>query len=183
MKFSSSLLSTVLLVATTLAAPSPALQRRLDRRAATNGRRLGNSLNIVDDSKASTIKIDDVSGNQTVVKYSHNWGGAAITSAPTGQAFNQVAGTVTVTKPTIPQGVAAPYGTYAAAVWVGIDGWTSDQAILQTGIDMVVDTTGAATYNAWYEWFPDIMYDFDLVISAGDVCFVFLSIPFHLANH
>lgn len=34
---------------------------------------------------------------------------------------------------------------------------------------MIVSTSGVLTYDAWYEWYPDYAYDFDLDISAGDV--------------
>ena len=135
-----------------------------------NARRLENSLNIAKDSKNSNTKINSVTGNETDVSYSQNWSGAAITSPPTGETFNEVAGTVTVPKPSIPDGVSATDGEYAASVWVGIDGNTYSTAILQTGIDLVVDTSGTASFSAWYEWYPDYAYDFDLTISEGDVC-------------
>ncbi len=53
-------------------------------------------------------------------------------------------------------------------MWVGIDGDTYTNAILQTGIDLNVGADGSVSFDAWYEWYPDYSYDFDLGISAGD---------------
>lgn len=47
--------------------------------------------------------------------------------------------------PAIPQG-ASP-GTYAASAWVGIDGDTCGNAILQTGLDFTVDARGSVSYD------------------------------------
>lgn len=52
--------------------------------------------------------------------------------------------------------------------WVGIDGGTCSQAILQTGIDWYV-TKGVVTYDAWYEWYPAYSYDFTgITLKGGD---------------
>lgn len=40
---------------------------------------------------------------------------------------------------------------------------------MQTGVDFTVDEDGSVSYDAWYEWYPDYAYDFDLDVSAGDV--------------
>jgi bacillopeptidase F (M6 metalloprotease family) len=58
--------------------------------------------------------------------------------------------------------------SFAAAVWVGIDGDTYSNAILQTGIDLNVAADGSVSFDAWYEWYPDYSYTFDLEINAGD---------------
>ncbi|KAG9316240.1 peptidase A4 family-domain-containing protein [Chiua virens] len=79
------------------------------------------------------------------VEYSENWAGAAWAEGD------------------------APSGS-AASAWVGIDGDTCENAILQTGVDFTVDSNGGASYDAWYEWYPDYAYDFSGIdISAGDV--------------
>ena len=57
---------------------------------------------------------------------------------------------------------------YAASAWVGIDGDTAQNSILQTGVDFYVEN-GEASYDAWYEWYPDYAYTFSgISINAGD---------------
>ncbi|TFY69761.1 hypothetical protein EVJ58_g250 [Rhodofomes roseus] len=59
-------------------------------------------------------------------------------------------------------------GSYSASAWVGIDGDTCGNAILQTGVDFTIDG-GSVSYDAWYEWYPDYAYDFSgISFSAGD---------------
>lgn len=102
--------------------------------------------------------------NNTNVDYSSNWSGAVLTSPPSGTTFTSVSAQFTV--PT-PQAVNGQAGSSSA--WVGIDGDTYSAAILQTGIDFSVDSSGAASFDAWYEWFPDYAYDFSgIEINAGD---------------
>lgn len=102
--------------------------------------------------------------NQTNVDYSSNWSGAVLTSPPSGTTFTSVSAQFTV--PT-PQPVNGQAGSSSA--WVGIDGDTYSAAILQTGIDFSVDSSGDASFDAWYEWYPDYAYDFSGIdINAGD---------------
>ncbi|KAF8686185.1 hypothetical protein AX14_003887 [Amanita brunnescens Koide BX004] len=90
---------------------------------------------------------------------SSNWGGIVLTDYPPG-TFVAVTGTIVV--PTL----SAPDGSLSA--WVGIDGVTCNSAILQTGIDMAYEN-GDASYDAWYEWYPNYAYDFSgISVSAGD---------------
>lgn len=52
--------------------------------------------------------------------------------------------------------------------WVGIDGDTYTNSILQTGVDFTVQN-GRVTYDAWYEWYPDYAYDFTgISFKSGD---------------
>jgi hypothetical protein len=118
---------------------------------------------------SSNTKSQTSASNTSNITYSENWSGAAITSPPSGQTFNAVSGKFTVPTPSAPSGVAATDGDYSASAWVGIDGNTYSTAILQTGVDFTVSTSGEVSYDAWYEWYPDYAYDFDLTISAGDV--------------
>lgn len=102
--------------------------------------------------------------NQTNVEYSENWSGAVLTSPPSGSTFTSVSAEFTV--PT-PQAVNGKAGSSSA--WVGIDGDTYTNAILQTGLDFSVDADGSTSFDAWYEWYPDYAYDFsDISFSAGD---------------
>jgi len=100
--------------------------------------------------------------------YSSNWGGAVIKTPPSGQTFNAVTGVFTVPTPSIPENGIYTGQSFAAAVWVGIDGDTYTNAILQTGIDLSVAADGSISFDAWYEWYPDYAYNFNLDINAGD---------------
>jgi len=94
------------------------------------------------------------------VQYSSNWAGAVWDSYPAG-SFYQVTGTFTVPTPSSPDG--------SASAWVGIDGDTCGNAILQTGIDFNYQA-GSVSYDAWYEWFPDFAFNFNgISINSGDV--------------
>ncbi|ROW12203.1 hypothetical protein VMCG_00341 [Cytospora schulzeri] len=100
--------------------------------------------------------------NQTNVEYSTNWAGAVIISSD----ITEVTGVITVPTPSAPSG-GSSRSEYCASAWVGIDGDTCSTAILQTGIDLCYEG-GEASFDAWYEWYPDYAYDFDLSVSAGD---------------
>lgn len=97
------------------------------------------------------------------VQYSSNWGGAVLI----GSGYTAVTGTFVVPTPQEPTGGSSST-EYAASAWVGIDGDTASNSILQTGVDFYV-RDGEASYDAWYEWYPDYAYTFSgISISAGD---------------
>ncbi len=80
---------------------------------------------------------------QAVDKYAtveSNWGGAILQ----GSKFTAVSAVVNV-----PEGGGG--SSAAGSAWVGIDGYTCDTAILQTGFDWY----GDGTFDAWYEWYPE----------------------------
>ncbi|PMD41075.1 concanavalin A-like lectin/glucanase [Hyaloscypha variabilis F] len=84
------------------------------------------------------------SGNDSDTDYSTNWTGVFV-----------------VPQPSVPSGDGS--GTYSAAIWVGIDGDTYQNAIWQAGIDVTATKSSRKTtysYDAWYEWYPDYAYDF-----------------------
>ncbi|KAF7973077.1 hypothetical protein HWV62_16270 [Athelia sp. TMB] len=144
-------LTTLLLASVAFALPSNRERRdnRLARRA--NGR-------------SSQPKIPATGGltpgvtNSTNVSYSTNWAGAVLSESA--GTWKSVTGTFTV--PT-------PSGSGAASAWVGIDGDTCETAILQTGVDFTV-SGGEVSYDAWYEWYPAVSYDFNSIsFSSGDV--------------
>lgn len=109
---------------------------------------------------------DDEVANRTNVDYSSNWSGGVLTAPPSGTTFTSVTAQFTVPKPSLPSG--ATQDSYASA-WVGIDGDTYTTAILQTGVDFGISTSGQVTYDAWYEWYPDYAYDFSGIdIGTGD---------------
>lgn len=139
------------------------------QRRAGNARAMQGATLRTKDSANTKSKINSATNSTSDVQYSSNWSGATLVTPPSGQTFNAVSGTFTVPTPSAPSGVSATDGEYAASAWVGIDGNTYSTAILQTGVDFTVDTNGDVSYDAWYEWYPDYAYDFDIDISAGDV--------------
>jgi hypothetical protein len=57
-------------------------------------------------------------------------------------------------------------------MWVGIDGDTYGNAILQAGVDVTVNDDGSQSYDSWYEWYPDNAHDFStnqFSFTAGDI--------------
>jgi len=108
-------------------------------------------------------------GNAThVTLESSNWAGGILTAPPAGQTFNSVAAQFTVPTPKKPSGVSG--NSFAASAWVGIDGDTAQNAILQTGVDFNLAGNGAVSFDAWFEWFPLASVDFSgIPIAAGDV--------------
>ena len=112
--------------------------------------------------------IQAISNDTKQISYSSNWAGAVLLNPPAGTTFQQAHGYFNVPQPSPPPG-AAP-GTYAASAWVGIDGDTYGNAILQSGCDFLADTNGGTSYDCWYEWFPNALVDFDnFGVQAGDV--------------
>jgi hypothetical protein len=169
MKFSTVLLSEVLLATAVLAAPRGNLAARVARRAEKpTSTRQGQPIKRVDGPGVSSTD------NITEVEYSSNWSGAVLTSPPSASAtYSAVYGTFNVPTPSVPSGSSSGgrggNTDYAASAWVGIDGDTYDNAILQAGVDFTVSSSGSVSYDAWYEWYPDYAYDFDnFDISSGD---------------
>lgn len=105
-----------------------------------------------------------VVGDQGKVKYSSNWAGAVRENPPPHSHFNDVSATFVVPQPF--PGYSS--GSRAASAWVGIDGDTYSKAILQTGIDFVVEN-GKTKYDAWFEWYPNYAYNFQMPIHGGDI--------------
>lgn len=160
MKFSTPLLGTALLASAAVAAPLTA--QRQARNAARRGDHHGNL----------PIKTREENG----VQYSSNWAGAVLV----GSGYNKVTAEFVVPEPSVPSGSSGYsygygyYGSggssqYCASAWVGIDGDTCTTAILQTGVDFCVTSSGSVSYSAWYEWYPNYAYDFSgISISTGD---------------
>ncbi|KAJ6105015.1 hypothetical protein N7486_003704 [Penicillium sp. IBT 16267x] len=155
MKFSTAILGSAL-VASALAAPLT--EKRAARRAARSaGKRQSNP-----PFKPGTTESIDLS-NTSEVEYSSNWAGAVLI----GTGYNAVTAEFTVPTPSVPSG-GSNNVQYCASAWVGIDGDTCSTAILQTGIDFCVQGS-TTSFDAWYEWYPDYAYDFNLAVAAGDV--------------
>lgn len=152
MKFSTAVITQALLAVSTLAVPH-GLSKRVSQRTA----RRSTHPNIPAPGDAQGTQGSDVS-------YSSNWSGAVLTSPPSGSTFTSVSAEFTVPSPKAVGGKAG-----AASAWVGIDGDTYQNAILQTGVDFNVDASGAVSYDAWYEWYPNPATDFSgISFKAGD---------------
>ncbi|KAE9389713.1 hypothetical protein BT96DRAFT_946659 [Gymnopus androsaceus JB14] len=146
MKFSAIFISSALLLAESTLGSS--LGNRLSRR--TSGRKSQPIIQSAEQAAGS---------NTTQTEFSQNWSGVVLESPPAGETFNKVVGTFTI--PSVS-------GSGAASAWVGIDGDTYADAILQAGVDFTIDD-GDVSFDAWYEWFPDVSHDFtDFDMSEGD---------------
>lgn len=97
--------------------------------------------------------------------YSNNWSGTVLTQPPSGDEFTHVS-----TRFTIPKVSSDGLDSYqSASVWVGIDGATVSDAILQTGVNVGI-LDGSPHYSAWYQWYPEASVTWpDFELQAGDV--------------
>ncbi|KAI9925836.1 hypothetical protein ASPWEDRAFT_42511 [Aspergillus wentii DTO 134E9] len=156
MKLTTELLYSLCLAGSALAAPRSGLAERIQARTLDR----------------QTHPLQPIAPNEEYrtlanIQYSNNWAGAVRTSPPPEGAYTEVSASFVVPEP---KAIANSEGTQAASAWVGIDGDTYTAAILQTGVDFYIDN-GKPVYHAWYEWFPEKAYDFDLVVNPGDVIF------------
>ncbi|PYH97494.1 hypothetical protein BO71DRAFT_416962 [Aspergillus ellipticus CBS 707.79] len=161
MKFTDYLLATASLAGSVLAAPHSGLAERITARRAMS--RQSHPLVPVAGDTSSEERLSGASASN--VTYSSNWAGAVREQPPPNGQYTAVTATFQVPAPTAQ--AAQPSGTQAGSAWVGIDGDTYSTAILQTGIDFYLEN--GQTYNdAWFEWYPDYAYDFDITINTGD---------------
>ena len=162
MKFPS-IFATALLIGSTLAAPRSGLAERIERRA-RSARQSQPMQRVLNTDTAHK----ELASN---VQYSNNWAGAVYENPPKEGPFTAVEGTFTVPEPKT-DGKAD--GTTAGSAWVGIDGDTYGDAILQAGVDFYVEADGSTRYDAWYEWYPDYAYDFEMDVQAGDEIYLWI---------
>lgn len=162
MKFSAALATAVLSASTVMAAPGTAARRaRNADKLAKRSAGLRQSRPMIPAN--GTAQINGIPKEDST-SYSTNWAGAVLV----GSGYKGVAGTFTVPDPTLPSG-GDESTYYSASAWVGIDGDTCETSILQTGVDFNLQD-GEASFDAWYEWYPDYSYDFTgISFSAGDV--------------
>jgi hypothetical protein len=156
MKFTTTLLTTAVLAGTSLAAPRSGLAERLQARGVLS--RQSNP------SDRNGVLLKEGS-NGADVEYSKNWAGVVREQPPASATYTAVSATFTVPEPTATDNSG---NMQAVSAWVGIDGDTYTQAILQTGIDAYIQN-GQRTYDAWYEWYPRNAENFDIGLTAGDV--------------
>ncbi|KIH88803.1 aspergillopepsin [Sporothrix brasiliensis 5110] len=106
----------------------------------------------------------DQTHGTNAMTYSANWAGAVLD----GVDFQLVTGTFAVPTPRLPKDADANT-EYAASAWVGIDGSSCQDTILQVGLDFSIQGT-RVSYDGWYEWYPDYSYNFvNFAIRAGDI--------------
>jgi hypothetical protein len=152
-----SILSGLLCASTVLAAPSTEIRR--ERRT--------ESIRRHPQRKVTDVPTTDRQTNAdtgTYTDYGEFWAGATLI----GSGYTSVTGTIVVPTPrTPPDGNSSTQ--YAAAAWVGIDGYTCGTALIQTGIAIWIQN-GQPWYNAWYEWFPEASGNFDdFAVNAGHI--------------
>jgi hypothetical protein len=156
MKFTTTILTTAMLAGSSFAAPRSGLIERLQARGALSRQ------SIPAEKNGILLKEGSQGAN---VEYSKNWAGIVRENPPPSATYTAVSATFTV--PT-PKATDASNDMQAVSAWVGIDGDTYTQAILQTGIDAYIQN-GEQTFDAWYEWYPKNAENFDLALTAGDV--------------
>jgi hypothetical protein len=100
---------------------------------------------------------------------SNNWSGVVVTS-PAGDTLNvAIIGVFG-----LPRVVSLGAGQQLVATWIGIDGHSSAApGLLQAGVSVTIDATGAAVYSAWAEWLSDSVLEppqeiSNFPVSAGD---------------
>ena len=146
MKFLAAFVATALIFSETAVGRPSRLAQRVAGRASRR-------------SNPKQTSLSTLTSNTSHVEYSENWSGAVLESPPSGQTFTSVIGTFTVPKIS---------GSGAASAWVGIDGDTATNSILQAGVDFEIDD-GEVSYTAWTEWYPTYSEDVSgFSISAGD---------------
>jgi hypothetical protein len=103
---------------------------------------------------------------------SANWSGYVVTgpastatTASGSTSFTDVTGTWTV-----PTAACETTSSSAAAIWVGLGGYTlGSQQLEQAGTDSDCSSSGTASYYAWYELVPQPSVTVNLKIRPGDV--------------
>ncbi|EJD50362.1 hypothetical protein AURDEDRAFT_99891 [Auricularia subglabra TFB-10046 SS5] len=158
--------SLVLLAASALAIPTRE-ERHRARLARRGVARQSQPVQLLAGASAAKLA---AGANETVAAqqvYSANWAGAALNGYASG-TFRTVSATFTVPTPKTPPGGSSAEEYYASA-WVGIDGYSCGSAILQTGVDFIVQGK-SVSYDVWYEWWPDYAYLYDepITVKAGD---------------
>ncbi|KAJ5580326.1 uncharacterized protein N7459_006311 [Penicillium hispanicum] len=163
MKFTTTALATAMLASGALAAPRAGLAERLQARGALSRQSLpADKLESLDEENSVLLKDGSDSAD---VQYSKNWAGIVREQPPASGTYTAVSATFNVPDPTATDNSGE---VQAASAWVGIDGDTYTNAILQTGVDAYIQN-GQKSYDAWYEWYPQTAQNFDLDLSAGDV--------------
>lgn len=164
MKFSIAFLSAAI-AGSALARPSTLANRVQSRADGTRRHRTQPMVKVGSNFKEEAKFVEGLDNSTAHVDYSSNWSGVVL-EQPSSGYFKSATGRFTV--PT-PKHVGSA-GTESSSAWVGIDGDSCASGLLQAGIDFTVTSSGAVSYDAWYEWYPDYAYDFsNFAVSAGNV--------------
>jgi len=157
-------LSSALFATAILARPSTLAQRVKELKEGQTGIP-GNSHPLIDVEGPEDVA-DQAS---TTVIYSANWAGPILTAPPAETSYIAVLGTFNVPQPSPPTTGA---GDWYGAAWVGIDGYSNPNAILQAGViwEVSVSSTGEYSYQyyAIYEWYPTAAGFYNFTVNAGD---------------
>lgn len=162
MKFTTAV-TTAILATGALAAPRTGLVERLEARGVLTRQSIPpHKFDNSGEENGVLLKEGDNGAN---VQYSKNWAGVVREQPPPSGTYTEVSATFTVPDPTATDNSG---NIQAASAWVGIDGDTYTNAILQTGIDAYI-SNGQNSYDAWYEWYPNAADNFNLDLTAGDL--------------
>ncbi|KAB5586038.1 peptidase A4 family-domain-containing protein [Coniochaeta sp. 2T2.1] len=96
---------------------------------------------------------------------SDDWAGG-VTQAGEGETYNAVWGTFKIPDVGDDEDAAG-----AVTIWVGVDGWSNQDPLVQAGVDIVRDDDGDVQYKAWTEWTPaapSYIDEGDFAFTAGD---------------
>ncbi|GJE96811.1 peptidase G1 domain-containing protein [Phanerochaete sordida] len=104
------------------------------------------------------------------VQYSTDWAGAILHSQT--DTIREITGRLVIPTPRIPirnDGKDAHY----ARIWVGVDGDVCESASIRVGCDLVVDSAGNITVNAFYHAFPGPIQHLNSSLSAPGASMTF----------
>jgi hypothetical protein len=131
------------IVSGVIASAVPQVDDITAHRATRAGRNHLSHLNMPVNS--SEAEINGIPG-RTNANYSSNWSGAVLKAPPSGTIFTSISAEFTVPTPRRANNKAG-----SSSAWVGIDGNTYRNAILQTSIDFTITLNSSVSFNAWYE--------------------------------
>ncbi|KAF1348258.1 acid protease [Lizonia empirigonia] len=164
MKFSIAFLSAAI-AGSALARPSTLANRVQSRADGTRRHRTQPMVKVGSNFKEEAKFVEGLDNSTAHVDYSSNWSGVVL-EQPSSGYFKSATGRFTVPTPMY----VGSADTESSSAWVGIDGDSCASGLLQAGIDFTVTSSGAVSYDAWYEWYPDYAYDFsNFAVSAGNV--------------
>jgi peptidase A4-like protein len=105
------------------------------------------------------------------ITQSNNWSGYNKSILETKSGFTEVSGTWTVPTATQARSGQAEF----SATWVGIGGGcvnpnctVVDQTLIQAGTEQDVDSSGRASYSAWWELIPAPSTTISMAVSPGN---------------
>jgi hypothetical protein len=108
---------------------------------------------------------------------STNWAGQTIlgnAGSFGGSSYAEVLGQWQL--PVVQQAIGTCGGTDVSSMWVGIDGASSSNDVLQAGTEADVSCGGGYTqpsYYAWFEWYPNYEYEItNFPVAPGESVFV-----------